>query len=269
MLTKRHTRSQTPAVSAAVQAFLDSLKPGELFDLVLDPQGSHPFDVRRVALLEISPQRGLVVSQPNRKIAKTAALPTIEATVVRHDRQINQHIRLGFYTTIKAFLDRFHLVGSAEEALLLERPREVHQANLRSSFRLLIPPSLIPPIAVLDEHKQRVDVGVELFDLSTGGALLSYRYAPGTPPLFHGGESVFFEAAFGDLIERMAVRLYASQAQLAQFQARCHVTRTYEDPEARRRYVAVAFRDLTGPQEDLLYALILKMQMFISSRGLA
>lgn len=37
MLTKRHTRTQAPAVSAAVQAFLDGLKPGESLDLVLNP----------------------------------------------------------------------------------------------------------------------------------------------------------------------------------------------------------------------------------------
>jgi hypothetical protein len=92
---------------------------------------------------------------------------------------------------------------------------------------------------------------------------------PGTLPLFGGGETVFFETDFTDLIERMAVRLYAFQADLARFQVRARVVRTYEEPDTRRRYVALAFLELTGPQEDLLHALILKMQMFISSRGLA
>jgi hypothetical protein len=269
MLTKRQTRLQAPVVSAAVQAFLDKLKPGETLDLVLNPEGSHSFDVRRAPLLDISPERGLVVSQPNRKIVKTAEPPAIEATILRHDHQINQYIRLGFYTTVKEFLDSFHLVGSSEEALILELPREIHQANLRASFRLLIPPSFVPPTALLSENKKKLDISIELIDLATGGASLCYRYKPGTPPLFTGGETIFFEADFSDLIERMAVRLYAFQAELAHFQARCRVVRTYEEPDTRRRYVAVAFRDLTGPQEDLLHALILKMQMFISSRGLA
>ena len=216
--------------------------------------------------LEISPQRGLVVSQPNRKIATTTGTRTIEATILRYDRQINQYIRLGFYTTIKGFLDSFHLVGSSEEALLLDLPQEIHQANLRSSFRLLIPPSFVPPIALLNENKKKLDIGVELIDLATGGASLSYRYMPGTPHLFGGGETVFFEADFSALIERMAVRLYAFQADLARFQARGRVVRIYEETDTRRRYVAIAFLDLTGPQEDLLHALILKMQMFISSR---
>lgn len=209
------------------------------------------------------------MSQPNRKIAKTSEIPTIEATILQHDRQINQHIRLGFYTTIKEFLDNFHLVGSSEEALLLELPHEIQQANLRASFRLLIPPSLVPPVALLSENKKKLDLNVELIDLATGGASLCYRYAPGTPPLFGGGETVVFEADFSDLIERMAVRLYAFQAELAHFQASGHVIRTFEEPDTRRRYLAIAFQGLTGPQEDLLHALILKMQMFISSRGLA
>jgi hypothetical protein len=252
-----------------VQAFLDGLKPGESLDLVVNPQDSHPCDVRRASILEISPQRGLIVSQPNRKIATNTETRTIEATILRHDRQLNQYIRWGFYTTIKEFLDSFHLVGSSEEALLLDLPQEIHQANLRSSFRLVIPPSFVPPIALLNENKKRLDINVELIDLATGGASLSYRYMPGTLPLFGGGETVFFETDFADLIERMAVRLYAFQADLAHFQARARVVRTYEEPDTRRRYVALAFLELTGPQEDLLHALILKMQMFISSRGLA
>jgi hypothetical protein len=269
MLTKRNTRLQAPLVSAEVRAFLESLKPGESLDLVLNPQGDHPFDVRRTSLLEIAPLRGLVVSQPNRKVAKTSEPRPIEATVLRHDRQSNQYTRLGFYTTIKDFLDSFHLVGGSEKALLLELPREIHQANLRSSFRLLVPPSLTPPVALLGEDRKKLDIGVELIDLATGGAALSYRYVPGTPPLFGGGETLFFEADFSNLIERLAVRLYAFQAEIATFQARCRVVRIYEEPDTRRRYVAVVFLDLSGPQEDLLHALILKMQLFISSRGLA
>jgi hypothetical protein len=122
MLTKRNNRIATASAVAEVETFLESLRPGEAVDLILNSDASPAFDVRRTSIPEINPRQGLVVSQPNRK----------------HDHQTNKYTRLGVYTTISAFIDNFQLVDSTQEALLLARPREIHPANLRNSFRLPI-----------------------------------------------------------------------------------------------------------------------------------
>jgi hypothetical protein len=268
MLTKRTSRPQPASAVAEVKTFLESLRPGEAIDLILNSDPSQASDVRRTSILEIDLRKGLVVSQPNRKIMKTSVAQRLEATILKHDRQTNKPIRLGFHTTISAFIDSFQLVDSTQEALLLALPREIHPANLRSSFRLPIPPSLVPPITLLNENKQKLDLEVELIDLASGGALVSYRQSAGTQPYLIGGESIFLEVDFNELIERLAVRLYAFQAELAHLQMRGRVIRAYEEVETRRHYAAVAFLDLTRPQEDLLHAVILKLQLFMSSRGM-
>jgi hypothetical protein len=78
---------------------------------------------------------------------------------------------------------------------VLALPREVHEANLRSSYRLVIPYSLTPPVCLLAEHEQKLDL-------------------------------------------------------------------------MQRDYVGLSFLDPTRQQQDLLHAVILKMQLFISARGL-
>ena len=180
MLSRRNSRPPTASAVAEVEMFLESLRPGEAVDLVLTSDTSQAPDVRRTSILEIDPRQGLVVSQPNRKITKTSAAQRIEATVLKHDRQTNKYTRLGFYTTISAFIDSFQLVDSTQEALLLALPREIHAANLRSSFRLPIAPSLVPPITLLNESKQQLDLEVELIDLASGGALSAIASRPGS-----------------------------------------------------------------------------------------
>jgi hypothetical protein len=182
MLLKRLGQAQKAATSAAVQAFLESLKPGEAIDLVLNPGTDSMPDIRRATVLDIDLDRGVLVSQPNRKIVATSAGATIEATILRHDRQSPQATRVGFYTAVKEFIDSFQLLGSVQEAVLLELPKEVHQANLRSAFRLVVPPAFAPSIRLRDARQQPIDLAAELVDLAVGGALLRYRSAPGTPP---------------------------------------------------------------------------------------
>jgi hypothetical protein len=219
-------------------------------------------------ILEIDPQQGLVVNQPNRKITKIVAAERLEATIVKHDRQTDKYTRLGFYTTIRSFIDNFQLVDSTQEALVLALPREIHPANLRAAFRQTIQPSMVLPITVLNESKHKLDIAVEIMNLSTVGALVSYRRPAGTQPYLTVGDNVFLEVDFSELIERLAVRLYASQAGLSRPQIRAHVVRAYEENEARRSYAAASFQDLTRPQEDLLHAVILKLQVSMSSRGI-
>jgi hypothetical protein len=268
MFAKRNRRPPITSAVAEVETFLESLRPGEAIDLILTSDPSQARDVRRTSILEIDSRQGIVVGQPNHKITKTSAAQRIEATVLKHDRQTNKYTRLGFHTTISAFIDNFQLVDSTQEALLLARPREIHQANLRRSFRLPITPSLVPPITLLNEHKQKLGLEAELIDLASGGALVSYRQPAGTQPYLTGGDSIFLEVDFNELIERLAVRLYAFQAELARLQIRGRVVRAYHETETRRHYAAIAFLDLTRPQEDLLHAVILKLQRFMSSGGM-
>jgi hypothetical protein len=268
MPTNRNNRSDTTSAVAEVEAFLGSLRPGEAIDLVFQHEAGQPLDVRRVSILEIDPHQGLVVNQPNRKITKTVAAQRLEATVLKHDRQTDKYTRLGFYTTIRSFIDSFQLVDSTQDALLLALPREIHPANLRAAFRQAIPPSLVLPVTVLNESKQTLDIAVEIVNLSTVGALISYRRPAGTQPYLTVEESIFLEVDFSELIERLAVRLYASQAELSRPQIRGRIVRTYEESEMRRSYAAVSFQDLTRPQEDLLHAVILKLQVSMSSRGM-
>jgi hypothetical protein len=58
------------------------------------------------------------------------------------------------------------------------------------------------------------------------------------------------------------------QAELARFQTHCRVAYTAEESDMQRDYAGLAFLDLTKQQEDLLHAVILKMQLFLSSRDL-
>jgi hypothetical protein len=128
MLRGRNSGSQAASLPSDVRTFLESLRPGQSVDLVLNPIGSRPLDVRRTLILEIDPQRGV--------------------------------------------------------------------------------------------------------------------------------------------IERLAVRLYASQSELARFRTRCCVAHTAEESDMQRDYVRLSFLDPTRQQQDLLHAVILKMQLFISARGL-
>ncbi len=116
--------------------------------------------------------------------------------------------------------------------------------------------------------KEEFEVSVELINLSTAGTLVSYRHVAGRPSLFSGGETVFLETDLSQLIERLSVRLYTFQSELARFQMRCRIVHTYEESETRRHYFGVALLDLARRREDLLHAVILKIQTFISSRGL-
>lgn len=44
--------------------------------------------------------------------------------------------------------------------------------------------SAIPRVCLLDEHKQKLDLPVEITHLSMGGALVSYRRSPSVRQLF-------------------------------------------------------------------------------------
>src|SRR5919108_5018225 len=178
-LRGRNSGSQAAPLPSDVRTFLESLRPGQSVDLVLNPAGSRPFDVRRTLILEIDPQRGVVVSQPNRTVTKAIGAQRIDVTVLKRDLQSQAHTRIGFYATIREFIDGYQLASGSQEALVLALPREVHEANLRYSYRLVIPPSLTPPVCLLDEHEQKLDLSVEISNLSSGGALVSYRRARG------------------------------------------------------------------------------------------
>jgi hypothetical protein len=214
-------------------------------DLVLNPIGSRPLDVRRTLVLEIDPQRGVVVSQPNRMVTKTIGAQRIDVTVLKRDLQSQVQTRIGFYATIDEFVDGYQLGGGSQEALVLALPREVHEANLRSSYRLVIPYSLTPPVCLLAEHEQKLDLPVEISNLSSGGALVSYRRARGAGQLFGDGEALFLEVDLGKLIERLAVRLYSSQSKLARFRTRCRVAHTAEESDIQRDYVGLSFLEPT------------------------
>ncbi len=184
MLRGRNSRCQAASAASDVGVFLESLRPGQSVDLGLNPGAGRGLDVRRTLILEIDPQRGVVVSQPNRTIAKVIGAQRIDVTVLKRDRPSQTHTRIGFYATIDEFIDGYQLAGSSQEALVLALPREVHEANLRSSYRLVIPPSLTPRVCLLDEHKQKLDLPVEIINLSMGGALVSYRRSPSVRQLF-------------------------------------------------------------------------------------
>jgi hypothetical protein len=268
MLRGRNSGSQAASLPSDVRPFLESLRPGQSVDLVLNPAGSRPLDVRRTLILEIDPQRGVVVSQPNRTVTRAIGAQRIDVTVLKRDLQSQAHTRIGFYATIHEFIDGYQLGSGSQEALVLALPREVHEANLRSSYRLVIPSSLTPPVCLLDEHEQKLDLSVEISNLSSGGALVSYRRSRRAGQPFRDSEALFLEVDLGELVERLAVRLYASQSERARFRTRCRVAHTAEESDTQRDYVGLSFLDPTRQQQDLLHAVILKMQMFISSRGL-
>ena len=98
--------------------------------------------------------------------------------------------------------------------------------------------------------------------------MVSYRRSRGAGQLFRDGEALFLEVDLGALVERLAVRLYACQSELARFRTRCRVAHTAADSDMQRDYVGLSFLDPTRQQQDLLHAEILKMQLFLSSRGL-
>jgi hypothetical protein len=268
MLRGRNSGSRVTSAASEVGTFLESLRPGQSVDLVLNPGAGRGLDVRRTLILEIDPGRGIVVSQPNRTIAKAIGAQRIDVTMLKRDLSNQTCTRIGFYATIDEFIDGYHLAGSSQEALVLALPREVHEANLRSSYRVAIPPSLTPPMCLLDEHGQKLDLPVEISNLSSGGALVSYRRSRGVGQLCRDGEALFLEVDLVELIERLAVRLYASQSELARFRTRCRVAHTAAESETQRDYVGLSFLDPIRQQQGLLHAVILKMQLFTSSRGL-
>jgi hypothetical protein len=85
--------------------------------------------------------------------------------------------------------------------------------------------------------------------------------------LLEGKSSIW--SSIRELLDRLGVRLYASQPTLSRFQVRGRVVRRYQESETPYHYLGVAFAELTGAQEDLLHAVILKSQTFMSARGLA
>jgi hypothetical protein len=269
-MRRHHTRRDQPSSTAPdVDAFLTRVRPGETLELVVNPASHQPPDVRRTVLLDLDPSRGIVVAQPNRKILPTTRMPPLEATVVLRDRAGDTARRWGFATAITAFLDAFQLAESTQEALVLAWPREVHPANLRAAFRVALPASLTPPLTLLDAPQHALDGQAELVNVSTGGALLRYRQVAGAQPWFHGGESLILQVDFSALLAHLAVRLYAAQADLARVQVSCRIVHTHPEAGGGWQALGVAFTDLTQPQEDLLHAIVLKLQTAMAARGLA
>jgi hypothetical protein len=265
MRLRRHRSDEEASTASEVPRFIESLRPGEALDLVVNRGSSAPLDVRRVTLLDIDPQRGLVVSQPNRQIMKSVSTQRLEATILRSDHGPTTFTRWGFFTTIQAFIDDFQLLGSTQEALLLALPREIHSANLRAAFRVAIPPSLTPLLTLLDAQQQPIETAVHLLNLSAGGALLNYHQAYSAQPRFRDGDVLGLDMDVSDLLKVLAVRLYATQSDLARFRVRCRVIRTYQ--EAAMQYLGVAFVDLSRQQVDLLHAVLLTLQRVMAGRG--
>jgi hypothetical protein len=115
MLRGRNSGSQAASLPSDVRTFLESLRPGQSVDLVLNPIGSRPLDVRRTLILEIDPQRGVVVSQPNRMVTKTIGAQRIDVTVLKRDLQSQAQTRIGFYATIHEFVDGYQLAGGPKK----------------------------------------------------------------------------------------------------------------------------------------------------------
>jgi hypothetical protein len=178
MLRGRNHGSQAALAASDVGVFLESLRPGQSVVLVLNPGVGRGLDVRRTVILEIDSQRGVVVSQPNRTIAKVIGAQRIDVTVLKRDLPSQTHTRIDFYATVYEFIDGSQLAGSSQEARVLALPREVHEANQRSSYRLVIPPSLTPRGCLLDEHQQKLDLPVGITTLSMGGAWVTIAVHP-------------------------------------------------------------------------------------------
>lgn len=193
MLAREHQQRPAAAESSEVRAFLRRLGPGQPVDLVIDREGGSRGKVRQAVLYEIDLHRGLVVSQPEPKIPKAAKGQRIELTVIKPGSPSDEVRRVGFYTTIAAFIASDEAGDSSRELLVLTLPHELHQVNLRSSFRVPIPSSLPLPVSLRSRSGQRLDVKVELINLSAGGALISYLDAPGASPLLRAGDMAFIE----------------------------------------------------------------------------
>src|SRR5215831_16941320 len=115
MLRGRNRGSQAALAASDVGVFLESLRPGQSVVLVLNPGVGRGLDVRRTAILEIDSQRGVVVSQPNRTIAKVSGAQRIDVTVLKRDLPSQTHTRIDFYATVYEFIDGSQLAGSSQE----------------------------------------------------------------------------------------------------------------------------------------------------------
>jgi hypothetical protein len=268
MRWRRSHHPLPPSIAPDIQAFLARLRPGDAVELVCNPNRSLPLDVRHTVILDLDPDGGLVVSQPNRPLTKTGSLSPLEATVLLRDRDQNTRTRWGFVTTVQAVITDFALSGSTQEAVVFAPPHELHEANLRTSFRVTIPAALTPPLSLLTEPQDSPSLPADLINFSTGGALVSYPQAPNATPLGYGSEIIVLQANLSVLIEHLAVRLYAAQTELARFRVPCRIVHTRQEAELHRHYMGVAFMDLTRPQEDLLHAIALKLQRFAASQRL-
>ena len=268
-LKKSQAQGQGRGGAQAAQVLLQQLKVGQCIDLIFSSQEDEFTDLRRTLLLDFTPQQQLVVSQPTRTIPKGIKDQRFEATILHRDAQTPGYTRLGFYTTITEFIERYRLAGSTQGALLLAPPQEVHRANLRSAFRVELPMALKPQINLLDEHRQPLGVKTLLMDLSTTGALITYQTPSSNAPVLSTGDVTYFESDFSSLIERLSIPASAAKTNSPYLQTPCRVIRITNEPKSKRCYVALQFFKLTMQQEDLLFGVLIKMQQFIASRQLA
>ena len=246
---------------------MESLRPGESLDLVLDCLEERPEDIRRVSLLELLPKRGLVVSQPLREIRKSFLNQRIEASVLRRANRNASSVRVGFHTAVKEILAEYKLVRSTTSALILAIPKEVHRANLRFAYRLEIPSTLLPPVALLNELKRPISANLNLLDLSATGALVNYRRERGETVLFQDGNVMYFEVDLRGLLETLEVEIFSEQSAMAQMILQCRVVRSHEETQSRLHYGALNFIGATEQQRDLLHAVIVKIQQHLASDG--
>jgi len=266
MLAREHHQRAAAAESSEVRAFLKSLSPGQPVDLVITHEGGSPLEVRQAILFEIDLHRGLVVGQPEPKIPKAAKGQRLELTVIKRGSQRDAGKRVGFYTTIAAFIDSETPENSSRQLLVLTLPQELHQVNLRSSYRVPIPSSLTLPISLRSRSGERLDVKVDLINLSAGGAFISYHHPPGAPPLLRAGDIAFIEVDLTDALQRFDMRSSAVQPALGHLRTLCRVVRMHDGPDVGCHAAALAFMNLNMQQKDLLHMLVLKIQRFLVSK---
>lgn len=261
---RKKSPSDRPASpNAIVQDFLKELIRGQDIDLMLPSQQGPYVDLHRTSLLDVDPRQRIVISQSLQGIAPAIGKQQIEATVLNHNHNTNTSARRGFYTTIAAFVEDYPQGGKTQEALVLAPPHEVHRVNWRSAYRVEFPTLLAPSVNLLNEHKQPLDITTTLIDLSATGALVSYRRPPTGSPVFHHDHPISLEIDFKKMLTHLSVPLSSLQSSHCSLPSL--VVRTYEESQTRC-YIAIQFLELSQQQEDLLHAVLLKIQQFLAAR---
>ena len=252
-----------------LEDFAGSLRPGERVDLLMDGRdGQPPTDVRRVSLLDVIPDRGIIVSQPEIPIPPSMVERRIEGSVLRKfDAQIKPQ-RIDFSSVVRELIDDYQLVGSSVRALLLEFPREVRRGNLRFAFRLNIPMGLTPRVRLHNKDLEEFEQKFNLVDISASGVLVNYLRPFGEQLFVNKDDIVYFEIDLKRLVEYLDVQVFADQTELVRMHLQCRLVRTYEEQERGLVFGALNFLNVSDKEADLLYAVLMKLQLDIANRGL-